>query len=104
MKGHRYFVACSGLTTKLQGKHRKHTIPDDVDENLLARLLAPASSSEPSGRDQVFILFIYEGTKLIFVPHRSQRKRVSEEGSEHPPIKGGVRAGQDKGQGVQGTC
>ncbi|KAJ7932165.1 hypothetical protein B0H13DRAFT_1956661 [Mycena leptocephala] len=53
MKGHRYFVACSGLTTKLQGKHRKHTIPDDVDENLLARLLAPASSSEPSGRDQI---------------------------------------------------
>ncbi|KAJ7915032.1 hypothetical protein B0H13DRAFT_2000994, partial [Mycena leptocephala] len=55
MRDHQYLVACSGLTTKLQGKHRKHTTPDDVDENLLARLLAPASSSEPSGQDQISI-------------------------------------------------
>jgi hypothetical protein len=58
MRDHQYFVACGGLTTKLQGKHRKHTIPDDVDENLLARLLAPASSSEPSGQDQVVIYYL----------------------------------------------
>ncbi|KAJ7890022.1 hypothetical protein B0H13DRAFT_2040699 [Mycena leptocephala] len=53
MRDHQYFVACSGLTTKLQGKHRKHTIPDDVDENLLARLLAlrvPISIAAQTGQ------------------------------------------------------
>ncbi|KAJ7880075.1 hypothetical protein B0H13DRAFT_2050665, partial [Mycena leptocephala] len=72
MRDHQYFVACSGLSTKLQGKHRKHPIPDDVDENLLARLLAPASFSEPSGRDQISI-----------AAQTGQRRA-----SEHPPIKG----------------
>ncbi|KAJ6608404.1 hypothetical protein B0H10DRAFT_526730 [Mycena sp. CBHHK59/15] len=35
-RGHQYFVGCSGWTTKFRQGHRTHSIPDNVDENLVA--------------------------------------------------------------------
>ncbi|KAJ7794014.1 hypothetical protein B0H14DRAFT_3558479 [Mycena olivaceomarginata] len=39
-RGHQYFVGCSGWTPKFQKGHRTHSIPDHVNENLVAKALA----------------------------------------------------------------
>ncbi|KAJ6448961.1 hypothetical protein DFH09DRAFT_1404608 [Mycena vulgaris] len=39
-RGHQYFIACSGWTPNFKENHRTHSIPDHVDENLLAKALA----------------------------------------------------------------
>ncbi|KAJ6563092.1 hypothetical protein DFH09DRAFT_1364226 [Mycena vulgaris] len=42
-RGHQLFVGCSGWTPKFQRGHRTHSIPDNVDENLVANALAGLS-------------------------------------------------------------
>ncbi|KAJ6615764.1 hypothetical protein B0H10DRAFT_1949647 [Mycena sp. CBHHK59/15] len=39
-RNHQYFVGCSGWTPKFQQGHRRHSIPDHVDEDMLANALA----------------------------------------------------------------
>ncbi|KAJ7803072.1 hypothetical protein B0H14DRAFT_3154691 [Mycena olivaceomarginata] len=39
-RGHQYFIACSGFTRNFKAGHQTHSIPDNVDENQLAKALA----------------------------------------------------------------
>ncbi|KAJ7694292.1 hypothetical protein B0H14DRAFT_3660597 [Mycena olivaceomarginata] len=39
-RGHQYFIACSGFTRNFKTGHQTHSIPDNVDENQLAKALA----------------------------------------------------------------
>ncbi|KAJ7484769.1 hypothetical protein B0H11DRAFT_2279492 [Mycena galericulata] len=71
-RGHQYFIACSGWTPKFQKNHRTHTIPDHVDENLLAKAFAcqPLSTdhdtdTQPCSR----LVHPSTGLKAKFCPH-----------------------------------
>ncbi|KAJ7912742.1 hypothetical protein B0H13DRAFT_2659938 [Mycena leptocephala] len=50
-RGHQYFIACSGWTPEFQTKHRTHTIPDHVLENLLAWLFAGQALTDGDDKD-----------------------------------------------------
>ncbi|KAJ7291881.1 hypothetical protein C8J57DRAFT_1588616 [Mycena rebaudengoi] len=50
-RGHQLFVGCSGWTPKFQQGHRTHSIPDNVDENLVANSLAGMSLAGDSTKD-----------------------------------------------------
>ncbi|KAJ7798515.1 hypothetical protein B0H13DRAFT_1933630 [Mycena leptocephala] len=50
-RGHQYFIACSGWTPKFQTKHRTHSIPDHVLENLLTRLFAGQALTDGDDKD-----------------------------------------------------
>ncbi|KAJ7206565.1 hypothetical protein GGX14DRAFT_367059, partial [Mycena pura] len=50
-RGHQYFVGCSGWTPKFTQGHRTHSIPDNVDENLLANALAGRPLSDDRTKD-----------------------------------------------------
>ncbi|KAJ6582744.1 hypothetical protein B0H10DRAFT_2198444 [Mycena sp. CBHHK59/15] len=39
-RGHRYWIACDGWTPEFKESHRTHSIPDNVDEQLLIKLFA----------------------------------------------------------------
>ncbi|KAG6913688.1 hypothetical protein DXG01_005156 [Tephrocybe rancida] len=43
---HRYWIACSGWTSTFKMHHRTMSIPDDVDEDVLAKLMAGKAISE----------------------------------------------------------
>ncbi|KAJ7903936.1 hypothetical protein B0H13DRAFT_2511787 [Mycena leptocephala] len=71
-RGHQYFVACSGWTPKFQGGHRTHTIPDHVDKNLLARLLAGQALIDGNDKDtKPCSLFVHAhpGLRQRYCPH-----------------------------------
>jgi hypothetical protein len=38
-RGHRYWIACSGWHRWFKDDHKSHVIPDDIDEDILAKLL-----------------------------------------------------------------
>ncbi|KAJ7922381.1 hypothetical protein B0H13DRAFT_2655645 [Mycena leptocephala] len=50
-RGHQYFVGCSGWTPNFKQGPRTHSIPDNVDENLLANGLAGRPLSDDSTKD-----------------------------------------------------
>ncbi|KAJ6595251.1 hypothetical protein DFH09DRAFT_1413358 [Mycena vulgaris] len=50
-RGHQLLVGCSGWTPKFQQGHRTHSIPDDVDEDLLANALAGLPVTDDSSKD-----------------------------------------------------
>ncbi|KAJ6605293.1 hypothetical protein DFH09DRAFT_1269599 [Mycena vulgaris] len=50
-RGHQYFVGCSGWTTKFRPGHRTHSIPDNVDENLVANALAGLPLTDDPSKD-----------------------------------------------------
>ncbi|KAG6824629.1 hypothetical protein H0H92_006258 [Tricholoma furcatifolium] len=47
----RYWIACSGWTPAFKSNHRTITIPDDVDEDVLATLMAGKAISDDSTLD-----------------------------------------------------
>ncbi|KAJ7270000.1 hypothetical protein B0H12DRAFT_1310429 [Mycena haematopus] len=50
-RGHQYFVGCSGWTTKFRQNHRTHSIPDNVDENLVVNALAGLPLTDDPSKD-----------------------------------------------------
>ncbi|KAJ7467403.1 hypothetical protein B0H11DRAFT_2306513 [Mycena galericulata] len=70
-RGHQYFIACSGWTPNFKENHRTHSIPDYVDENLLAkafigqRLSADDKDTAPCSR----LVPPSTGRKRRFCPH-----------------------------------
>ncbi|KAJ6576249.1 hypothetical protein B0H10DRAFT_2236540 [Mycena sp. CBHHK59/15] len=50
-RGHQYFVGCSGWTTKFGDGHRTHSIPDHVDEDLVANALAGLPVTNDPSKD-----------------------------------------------------
>ncbi|KAJ7898023.1 hypothetical protein B0H14DRAFT_3424883 [Mycena olivaceomarginata] len=50
-RGHEYFIACSGFTPSFNHGHQTHSIPDNVDEQLLAKSLADQPLSDDATKD-----------------------------------------------------
>ncbi|KAJ7768120.1 hypothetical protein DFH07DRAFT_938446 [Mycena maculata] len=50
-RSHQYFVGCSGWTRDFQRGHRIHSIPDNVDENILANALAGRPLADDKTKD-----------------------------------------------------
>ncbi|KAJ6461772.1 hypothetical protein C8R45DRAFT_1220718 [Mycena sanguinolenta] len=50
-RGHEHFMGCSGWTRKFNKDHQYHPIPDNVDENLLAKALARLPFSDDASTD-----------------------------------------------------
>ncbi|KAJ6580328.1 hypothetical protein B0H10DRAFT_2443268 [Mycena sp. CBHHK59/15] len=70
--GHQYFIACSGWTPKFNEQHRAHSIPDNVDENLLAKLFAGQPLTANCDRDTrpcSRLVHPNTGLKQHFCPH-----------------------------------
>ncbi|KAJ7440415.1 hypothetical protein B0H11DRAFT_2353437 [Mycena galericulata] len=71
-RDHQFFVGCSGWTTKFQKGHRTHTIPDQVDENLLANALAGLPLTDDGSKDTLpcsGIIHPHTGLKKKSCPH-----------------------------------
>ncbi|KAJ6600110.1 hypothetical protein B0H10DRAFT_2231069 [Mycena sp. CBHHK59/15] len=79
-RGHQYFVGCSGWTPKFQKDHLTHSIPDHVDENLLARALAGQPLTEDPTKDT-------PPCSAIIHPHTGLKKKHC----AHPHIQNGTQ-------------
>ncbi|KAJ7845548.1 hypothetical protein B0H14DRAFT_3139049 [Mycena olivaceomarginata] len=71
-RGHEYFIACSGFTPSFNHGHQTHSIPDNVDEQLLAKSLADQPLSDDATKDTPPCTKLgdpHTGHKLQFCPH-----------------------------------
>ncbi|KAJ7835515.1 hypothetical protein B0H14DRAFT_3706485 [Mycena olivaceomarginata] len=71
-RGHQYFVGCSGWTPKFQKGHRTHSIPDHVNENLVAKALAGLPLAGDLTKDTPLcsaIIHPHTGLKKKYCPH-----------------------------------
>ncbi|KAJ7464247.1 hypothetical protein B0H11DRAFT_1870607 [Mycena galericulata] len=71
-RGHQYFIACSGWTPNFKENHRTHSIPDYVDENLLAKAFAGQRLSTDDDKDTAPCSRLVPpstGRKRRFCPH-----------------------------------
>ncbi|KAJ6628521.1 hypothetical protein B0H10DRAFT_2428806 [Mycena sp. CBHHK59/15] len=71
-RDHQYFVGCSGWTPKFQQGHRMHSIPDHVNENLLARALAGQPLTDDPSKDTPpcsGVVHLHIGLRRKHCPH-----------------------------------
>ncbi|KAJ6587855.1 hypothetical protein B0H10DRAFT_1961273 [Mycena sp. CBHHK59/15] len=68
-RGHQLFVGCSGWTPKFQQGHRTHSIPDNVDEDLLANALAGLPLTNDGSKDTL-------PCSGIIHPHTGLKKKL----------------------------
>ncbi|KAJ7321108.1 hypothetical protein DFH08DRAFT_1086023 [Mycena albidolilacea] len=71
-RGHEYFIACSGFTPSFNHGHQTHSIPDNVDEQLLAKSLADQPLSDDTTKDTPPCTKLgdpHTGHKLQFCAH-----------------------------------
>ncbi|KAF8197632.1 hypothetical protein K438DRAFT_2118253 [Mycena galopus ATCC 62051] len=78
-RGHQYFVACSGWSTKFKEGHRTHSIPDHVDEHLLIKALAGQPLTDDRTKDT-------RPCSAIIHPHIGRKKKTC----PHPHIVDGT--------------
>jgi hypothetical protein len=66
-RGHRYWIACSGWRKGFKEEHKTHSIPDDIDEDILAKLLngTPLSGNTDTNPCSLFVA-AHIGLKLRF--------------------------------------
>ncbi|KAJ6574171.1 hypothetical protein B0H19DRAFT_1253912 [Mycena capillaripes] len=71
-RGHQLFVGCSGWTPKFQKDHRTHSIPDNVNGDLLAKGLAGLPLADDPSKDTApcsGIIHPHTGLKKKWCPH-----------------------------------
>ncbi|KAJ7622550.1 hypothetical protein B0H17DRAFT_1151676, partial [Mycena rosella] len=96
-RGHQYFVGCSGWTTKFRQGHRTHSIPDNVDENIVANALAGLPLSDDPTHAHIVNGMQVQGqiqnypcpaTRSIYVPKDLSVRKVlivhNDTGHNHP--------------------
>ncbi|KAJ7601342.1 hypothetical protein B0H17DRAFT_1223216 [Mycena rosella] len=67
-RGYQYFVGCSGWTTKFRQGHQTHSIPDNMDKNLVANALVGLPVTDDPSKDTP----PYSG---IIHPHTGGKKK-----------------------------
>ncbi|KAF8954362.1 hypothetical protein BDZ97DRAFT_1928449 [Flammula alnicola] len=69
-RGHRYWIACSGWNLDCKKNHRTRGIPDDIDEDILAKLMTGKPLSEGNDTNECsLILPSHVGRKQALCPH-----------------------------------
>ncbi|KAJ6596762.1 hypothetical protein B0H10DRAFT_1959922 [Mycena sp. CBHHK59/15] len=72
LHGHYYFVGCSGWRKHFKEGHRMHSIPDNVDESLLAKLFSGQALAGDDSKDTLpcsCIVHPHTGLKQKYCPH-----------------------------------
>ncbi|KAJ6614279.1 hypothetical protein B0H10DRAFT_2436035 [Mycena sp. CBHHK59/15] len=82
-RGHLYWVACDGWTREFRESHRTHSIPDNVDEQLLLKLfagkaLANDDSVDTNGCSRIVHPHIGGKLKYCRHPHIIKGKAVAQ--------------------------
>ncbi|KAF8812196.1 hypothetical protein BYT27DRAFT_7221222 [Phlegmacium glaucopus] len=77
-RGRRYWIACSGWRKGFKKDHKAHSIPDDIDEDILAKLLngTPLAGNTDTNPCSLFVA-AHVGLKLWFCPHPHIENGVS---------------------------
>ncbi|KAJ7120746.1 hypothetical protein C8R43DRAFT_1034075 [Mycena crocata] len=68
-RAHVYFIACSGSNPTFKENHLTHSIPDNVDENLLAQVFADRLSDNNEHDTQPCSRLVSSGLRQQFCPH-----------------------------------